>query len=150
VSPAPVGPPPLPKAPPGQLGGVLKEKRKEQEEALEAERSQLRERLAKQGRDNAYPQARATVEQLLRLVPDDREALEIRAWLNERLGEGSRQRAGPRPETFTKLYYAALALGGAVVVFALFSTLMWILMWNLSGASHPQNNAYKYAYGSSE
>jgi tetratricopeptide (TPR) repeat protein len=153
VAPAPVGPGPIPEAAPVSLGGVLRQKRKEQEEALEAERGQLRERLAAQVRDNAYPQARATVEQLLRLVPADPEALETRAWLNERLGERSRRGAsGPRPETFTKLDYAALALGGAVVVVDLFSTLMWILMENVSsyGGSYPQNNAWRYAYGSNE
>jgi serine/threonine protein kinase len=149
VPPVPV--PPIPEAAPASLGGVLRQKRKEEEEALAAEQGQLREKLAAQVRDNAYPQARTTVEQLLRLVPADPEALEIRDWLNERLGERSRRGAGPRPETFTKLYYAALMLGAAVVVLGLFSPLMWILMANVSSyRSYPQNNTWNYASGSIE
>jgi serine/threonine protein kinase len=147
-SPAPVGPGSSLEASGASLDEVLRQKRKEEEEALVAERTQLKGRLAEQVRDNAYPQARATVEQLLRLAPDDPEALETRAWLNERLGERPRRgAAGPRPETFTRLYYAAMALGGAVVVLGLFSTLMWIWHENLSYTS-PRYPSHPY--GSSE
>jgi hypothetical protein len=119
---------PVLEAQPASLDAVLRQKRKEEEAALAAEQGRLKETLARQVRNNAYPQAWTTVEQLLRLAPTDPEALATRDWLKDRLGERSRRgAAGPRPETFTRLFYAALALGGAVLVLSLFSGLMWIL-----------------------